>query len=55
VVTLQLTTTLRPILGRSDDLLTNEKKFFLEHWSDTMGETLKPTEAETKNPGTNPQ
>lgn len=46
LVTLQLTTTLRPILGRSDRLLTHEKKFFLEHWGDTIGETLKTDEHE---------
>lgn len=40
LVTLQMTTSLRPILGRSDDFLTSEKKFFLQHWSDTMGESL---------------
>ena len=60
LVTLQLTTTLRPILGRSDHLLTNEKKFFLEHWSDTMGETLKPSEdkkdsSTSESSGTRPQ
>ncbi len=40
LVTLQMTTSLRPILGRSEVLLTQEKKFFLQHWFDTMGETL---------------
>jgi hypothetical protein len=40
LVTLQMTTTLRPILGRSDQFLTQEKKFFLQHWGDTLGETL---------------
>ena len=40
LVTLQMTTSLRPILGRSPVLLTQEKKFFLQHWGDTMGESL---------------
>lgn len=40
LVTLQLTTSLRPILGRSPEILPLEKKFFLQHWSDTMGESL---------------
>ncbi len=40
LVTLQMTTSLRPILGRSDDFLTQEKKFFLQHWGDTFGESL---------------
>lgn len=42
LVSLQMTTSLRPILGRSDVLLTHEKKFFLQHWSDTFGSSLKP-------------
>lgn len=40
LVTLQLSTSLRPILGHSDKMLTTEKKFFLQHWSETAGETL---------------
>jgi hypothetical protein len=42
LVTLQLSTSLRPILGTSEKLLSNEKKFFLQHWSDTMDKSLKP-------------
>ncbi|MES2438997.1 MAG: hypothetical protein V4584_08015 [Verrucomicrobiota bacterium] len=42
LVTLQMTTSLRPILGRSKVLLTQEKKFFIQHWFDTMGTSLKP-------------
>lgn len=41
LVTLQLTTTLRPILGRSDRLLTGEKKFFLQHWCEQIDRTLR--------------
>lgn len=40
LVTLQMTTSLRPILGKSDHLLTQEKKFFLQHWGDTFGAYL---------------
>ncbi len=47
LVTLQMTTSLRPILGTSDLLLTQEKKFFLQHWFDTMGKSLKPQLATT--------
>jgi hypothetical protein len=43
LVTLQMTTSLRPILGRSDVLLTQEKKFFLQHWGETLGESLPST------------
>jgi hypothetical protein len=32
----QMSTTLRPILGESDSLLTAEKKFFLSHWVESM-------------------
>ena len=32
LVTLQMSTTLRPIIGRSDQFFTTEKLFFLEHW-----------------------
>jgi len=42
LVTLQMTTSLRPILGRSPVFLTQEKKFFLQHWGDTMGKSLAP-------------
>lgn len=45
LVTLQMTTSLRPILGRSDVRLTQEKKFFLQHWGDTFGTSLKPQTA----------
>lgn len=47
LVTLQMTTSLRPILGRSDLLLTQEKKFFLQHWFETMDKSLKPQLAAT--------
>ena len=39
LVTLQMTTSLRPILGRSEHAFTQEKKFFLQHWGDWLGET----------------
>lgn len=48
LVTLQMTTSLRPILGRSDVRLTQEKKFFLQHWGDTFGSSLKPQTAAKK-------
>ena len=32
LVTLQMSTTLRPIIGTSDEFFTGEKLFFLEHW-----------------------
>ncbi len=53
LVTLQMTTSLRPILGRSDVLLTQEKKFFMQHWYDTFGTSLpgaNPTETTSPTP-----
>jgi hypothetical protein len=38
IVTLQMSTTLRPILGRSDNLLPTERKFFVEHWWSNLAE-----------------
>jgi hypothetical protein len=46
LVTLQMTTSLRPILGRSDTLLTHEKKFFLQHW----GEMIDQSAADPRQP-----
>jgi heme/copper-type cytochrome/quinol oxidase subunit 1 len=40
LVTLQMTTTLRPILGRSEVFLSQEKKFFLQHWGESSGKSL---------------
>jgi hypothetical protein len=39
VTILQMTTSLRPILGTSDEVLTPEKKFFLQHWGDVAFDT----------------
>ncbi len=42
LVTLQMSTSLRPILGRSERFLTDEKKFFLQHWAESAGKSLPP-------------
>jgi hypothetical protein len=47
LVTLQMTTSLRPILGRSENFLSHEKKFFLQHWGETFDRTLPPSTRET--------
>ncbi|BDS04964.1 hypothetical protein NT6N_00040 [Oceaniferula spumae] len=40
LVTLQMTTTLRPLIGRSDDFLNlKEKRFFLVHWFEMMDDS----------------
>jgi hypothetical protein len=36
LVMLQMTTTLRPIIGTASTILPKEKKFFLAHWGDCM-------------------
>ncbi|MEM6909984.1 MAG: hypothetical protein AAF555_00230 [Verrucomicrobiota bacterium] len=40
-VTLQMSTTLRPLVGRSEVFLTNEKKFFLVHWLEESSRPAK--------------
>jgi hypothetical protein len=37
-VVVQMTTTLRPLVGEADKELIKEKKFFLTHWSESFGE-----------------
>jgi hypothetical protein len=37
LVGLQMTTALRPILGKADTFLPTEKKFFVAHWADCLG------------------
>ncbi len=38
LVALQMTTALRPIIGKSDTFFPTEKKFFLVHWGDHLSE-----------------
>jgi hypothetical protein len=47
LVSLQMMTTLRPIVGRSEHLLPIEKKFFVNHWLELFDEAA---DAE-RNPG----
>lgn len=47
LVTLQMTTSLRPILGRSTTALTHEKKFFLQHWGEWFGRSQTPNTGST--------
>lgn len=59
LVSLQLSTSLRPILGTSDKFMTTEKKFFLEHWGDMIGKSLNEegtigVEIKRTNPTVNP-
>lgn len=43
-VTLQMSTALRPILGTSQHLLPQEKKFFLTHWMENLDPSTRRTE-----------
>jgi len=36
VVTLQMSTALRPVIGEAETLLPQEKKFFVNHWMDEL-------------------
>jgi hypothetical protein len=48
LVALQMTTALRPILGKSDTLLPTEKKFFLAHWGDCLKTNTWEPQPKTK-------
>ena len=49
LVTLQMTTTLRPIIGTSDKLINfEEKKFFLGYWSEQLSGDYEEDESEEK-------
>jgi hypothetical protein len=41
LVTMQMTTALRPILGKSDTFLPTKKQFFISHWSDCLSAPTK--------------
>ncbi|WP_193210670.1 hypothetical protein [Luteolibacter marinus] len=52
VVTLQMSTSLRPILGRSDRFLTDEKRFFVQHWIESASDELPTSSAQPETPAT---
>jgi hypothetical protein len=49
LVVLQMSTTLRPLLGIYEPLRANEKKFFVTHWFDA-GDHSGKTESRTQLP-----
>lgn len=51
LVVLQMTTALRPIVGSSDTFLPKQKKFFLTHWSETMGAPTRNAAASSARHG----
>jgi hypothetical protein len=50
LVTLQMTTSLRPILGRESYFLTDEKKFFIQHWIEVSDESLNTSTTRIEAP-----
>lgn len=49
IVTFQMSTSLRPLIGTSKTFLPTEKKFFLEHWIHHM-DASNPSESAVKTP-----
>jgi len=47
LVALQMTTALRPLVGKADTLLPTEKKFFLNHWSDCLKSSKPETPSQS--------
>jgi len=47
MVCLQMTTSLRPLVGKADTFLPKQKKFFLTHWSESI-KLPKPVQSETQ-------
>jgi hypothetical protein len=41
LVVLQMTTALRPILGKADTFLPTENKFFVSHWGDCLNQAVR--------------
>lgn len=44
LVAVQMTTALRPIVGKSNDFFPKEKKFFLSHWNDSLNAPARTAE-----------
>lgn len=44
LVSMQMSTTLRPLLGRSEHLIQTEKMFFLDHWMQTLESAHAPSD-----------
>jgi len=42
LVAVQMTTALRPIVGKADTFMPKQKKFFLTHWGDNLSATPGP-------------
>jgi len=51
LVALQMTTALRPIIGRSDTFLPTEKRFFISHWFDCIKQSADMEKQRSDKPG----
>jgi hypothetical protein len=47
LVALQMSTALRPIVGKSTSLLPHEKKFFISHWLSCLDESMSAQTTDT--------
>lgn len=54
LVALQMTTALRPILGKSPAFFPTEKKFFIGHWADCLKMTPETSTNNAASPNRNP-
>jgi hypothetical protein len=50
LVAIQMTTALRPIVGKSTTFLPKEKKFFLTHWGECLDAAVKPAREQVPTP-----
>jgi len=50
LVMLQMTTAVRPLIGRADTFLPVEKKFFLNHWLDCVKQGNEPRPGQNDSP-----
>ena len=48
LVALQMSTALRPLLGRADTLMPTEKKFFLAHWGACLKDQMESAESHAR-------
>jgi hypothetical protein len=51
LVAVQMTTALRPILGKADTFLPKEKQFFVSHWGDCLKASADKSNSETRPNG----
>lgn len=55
LVSLQMTTALRPLIGTSPELISSEKRFFLSHWMRTLDDAGRANRPQTPEPAKEPR